>query len=115
MEISEKKVNGICILFLSGRFDAHSAPDIENRINSLMSETNRSFILNLEGVDFISSGGIRVLVSLTKKLRGLDGDLILTCVHPSVEDVIDMVDLRDFLTLTETESEAIDKFKGKLQ
>jgi len=111
MEVREKRVNGIYIIFLSGRFDAHSAPDIENRVTSLMSETNRSFILNLEGVDFISSGGIRVLVSLTKKLRKLGGNLILACVHPSVEDIIDMVDLRDFFTITETESVAIETFK----
>ena len=115
MEVSEKRVNGIYVLVLNGRFDAHSAPDVENRINSLISESNRFFILNLKGVDFMSSGGLRVLLSLTKKLRKLGGDLILACVHPSVEDVIDIVDLKDFFTITETESVAIDKCKGASQ
>ncbi len=73
---------------LSGRFDGLSAPDIEKTLDSMILDGERQIVIDLTGVHYISSAGLRVLLKAQKVLQKISGGLILLGVQPAVFQVL---------------------------
>ncbi len=58
MEIEEKDAGGVKILRLTGRLDAYSANEVEKSITGLIDGGCVRIVVNLEGVEYISSSGL---------------------------------------------------------
>lgn len=86
----EKKVNGDSAeLTLKGWMDTQNAPLLAAAVDELGSEIKR-VILDLSGLEYTSSAGIRQLVATHKRM---DGALTLRHVSPEVMDVLQMTGL----------------------
>ena len=68
MKIDFSKNNDTLLIGLEGRLDTITAPEFEEFLNSNLSDIN-VVILNCEKLAYISSAGLRVLLSLNKKLK----------------------------------------------
>ncbi len=99
------------ILRIDGRLDAASAPILERKINSLIEEHHNQLILDFTRVDYLSSAGMRVLLSATKKLKGKKGDLILFSVADDVGEIIKMAGFDKILHICSSEKEALQLHK----
>ncbi len=75
-------------LQLSGRFDGLSATDIEKKLDSMILDGEREIIMDLTGISYISSAGLRVLLKAQKVLEKISGGLILLGVQPAVLQVL---------------------------
>ncbi len=69
MEIQTRDTNDIKVVVLIGKLDTNTAPDAEKHLNKLMEEGDRKILINLEKLDYISSAGLRVLLSTNKQLQ----------------------------------------------
>jgi anti-anti-sigma factor len=96
-------------IFLEGRLDANGALHLEDYLNGLVREGSYRIVLNMAGVHYLSSAGIRILVDQYKKLKKIGGLFILEALSDSVLEVLKMVGLVNMLT--ERSSEAISKQK----
>lgn len=88
MEITTATREGATILTITGRVDTATAPALEREINHQIEQGNRKILLNFSGVSYISSGGLRVLLTTAKKLRNPKDRLGLCCLSTEVHKVL---------------------------
>lgn len=93
----EKQVADATTLILSGRLDTTTAPELEKQIDALQPETT-VLILDMQGLEYISSAGLRVLLK-TQKMMNKKGTLKLVHVPDMVMEVLDITGFADFLTI----------------
>lgn len=75
MEISVQQYKRVAVITVTGRIDSATASELEGTIQSLMDKGQRQLILDLAAVDFLSSSGLRVMVTALKNLRKTGGEL----------------------------------------
>ena len=97
MNINIEKVNGITVLKIVGRLDTNTAPALDKTISEDVSDS-QNLILDLKGLEYISSAGLRVLLGAQKKMQK-NGSLKVRNVCDSIMDVFDMTGFADILTI----------------
>jgi anti-sigma B factor antagonist len=76
MKISDF-ANEIAAVALQGRVDAFTVPALRERMDQLLSQGARTFVVDLSAVSFLDSAGIGVLVSLLRRARQVGGGVNL--------------------------------------
>lgn len=97
MNINIEKENGITLMKIEGRLDTTTAPELEKAINN-EGDALKSLTLDFKGVDYISSAGLRVLLSAQKKMN-VEGYMELIGVSEAVMDVFEMTGFADILVI----------------
>ena len=93
MEIYNKTEEKWRVVGFNGSFDAQTSPKAESAINIEIDDGHKFIGIDLEMVLFISSAGLRVLLSSKKRLKALGGDLVL--IKPR-EDVMSVLEVSGF-------------------
>ena len=81
------------VLAVGGEVDVATAPRLREQLISLVNDGHHRIVVDLDGVDFIDSTGLGVLIGALKRVRGHDGDLALVCTEPSVLKVFEITGL----------------------
>ena len=97
MNINIERENGKVIMKIEGRLDTTTAPELEKAIND-EGEALKSLVLDFNGVDYISSAGLRVLLTAQKKMNA-QGYMELINVGETVMDVFEMTGFADILVI----------------
>ncbi len=104
----EKREKGIYTVFLDGPLDAATYRSLDESIAALLKESPAALILHMEGVPFVGSMGVGVILKAKQALERGGGCLILTNVSPQAKKVFDLVallpDLNVFAGLSEVEA-----------
>lgn len=91
MEITHREFRRVDLVAVSGRVDSNTAPDLEATLKSINDNGRYRIILDLANLEYISSAGLRVLVSLAKNCRRYNrGDLRLARVPERIQDVLEL-------------------------
>ena len=96
MTISKKQDGSHVEIALEGRLDTVTAPELEAELRSLTDVD--SLTLDFSKLDYISSAGLRVLLSEHKALAG-KGGLKITNVNDIVQEVFDVTGFSDILDI----------------
>ena len=76
---------------VTGRIDSATAPKFAEALDSVMNEGRHKIILDLENVEFMSSAGLRVLISAQKNCRRYNrGEVALALVPQRVYEAMDL-------------------------
>ncbi len=105
MEVIEQV--GIPVLGVHGEVDVSTAPQLRQHLVELASSGADTAVIDLEGVDFLDSTGLGVLVSGLKRFRTIGGDLLLVCTHRRVLKVFEITGLTAVFSIHETVPEAV--------
>ena len=97
MTIEIKRQAETTTIELGGRLDTTTAPALEKTINENLGET-KHLVLNLKGLEYISSAGLRVLLGTQKKFQKI-GSMKVTNVCEAVMEVFDITGFVDILTI----------------
>ena len=97
MTIHIEKNNEAVTLKLEGRLDTTTAPALEKVVNELP-ETTKDLVLDMAGVMYISSAGLRVLLTAQKKMNKV-GYMKLTGVCDAVMEVFEITGFADILVI----------------
>ena len=81
------------VLSVTGEVDVYTAPRLREKLVELVSQGKHQIVVNLEGVDFLDSTGLGVLVGGLKRLRSHDGDLTLVCTQHRILKVFEITGL----------------------
>ncbi|MBP3403336.1 MAG: STAS domain-containing protein [Alphaproteobacteria bacterium] len=98
MRIQKTIENGVTVLNITGRLVSTTAADLETAIDSVLNDDNK-LILDFSGVEYMASSGIRTLLLASKKIKAVDGQLILRNVNSDVMYVLEITGLKDFLDI----------------
>ena len=97
MTIEIKRNAEETIIELVGRLDTTTAPALDKTINEDIGGT-KNLVLNLKGLEYISSAGLRVILSAQKKMQKI-GSMKLTNVCEEVMEVFEMTGFADILVI----------------
>jgi len=98
-----------CVFQLVGRLDATEAPLAYNRITEQLGD-RKNVVLGLEGVEYVSSGGLSIIIRLVHHLRKKGGELHLAAPQPFVKRVFDIVSFEAILKLFADVDSALEAF-----
>lgn len=93
LDLSVTERNGFTILAVKGEIDVYTAPRLRERIVELANQGHYEVVIDLNGVDFLDSTGLGVLVGGLKRLRSHDGDLVLVCTQQRILRVFEITGL----------------------
>jgi len=110
MQITREQDGGVEIFRLDGRFDAHSASDVEKALQEAIDSNCQKLLLDMEKTEYISSAGLRVLLALAKKLKNLQGTARLCSLQPQVKEVFDIAGFTQIFEIEASVQEGINKF-----
>ena len=97
--ISDFLDNGVRVVVPQGSLDPESGPVLEQRCVELIESGDRRLLLDLSGVDFVSSAGLRGLVMVVKKLQAVGGQLVFCGLRPIVSRVFEVSGFSTFLRI----------------
>jgi len=113
MKLEEKREGNVAILTLNGRLDAYSSNELERSISALIDDGSVRLVVNFDGVEYISSSGLRVLLTSQKRLKKEEGDLKLACLKPYVKEVFDIAGFTQLFAIYEQEEEAVNSSRDE--
>lgn len=88
MDLNPKEKDGAVILSPQGRIDQNTAPDFQAALLSEMDKASATtVIINMSGVDFMSSVGLRALMMAFKQSKAAGGKFLIAALTPVVKEV----------------------------
>src|SRR6185369_17648506 len=88
--IQQEQQGAVRILALSGRLDTETSADLELALADLQAAGATHFLIDMADIGYVSSAGLRVLLSLAKQLDGGKGSLRLCGLNAAVTQVFDV-------------------------
>ena len=88
---------GVSVLRVSGYVDTTTSPDLERRLQALLREKRFHIVVDLSGVEYISSAGWGIFISEIREIREQGGDLKLAGMIPDVREVFDLLEFENIL------------------
>lgn len=113
MRITTLDEGGVRIVSLEGRMDLANSMKAESRLNEILGEGATKIIVDLEKLEFMSSSGLRAIISLEKKLGERGGKLVLASMSETVENLFNLTRLYDLFVVRKSLGEALAVFREK--
>ena len=98
MEIKKTADGAKTVISVIGRVDTTTAPELESGLELDGSET---LTLDLSGVPYMSSAGLRCLLAVQKRMMAGGGSMTVVGVQPAVREVLDITGMSGILSLGE--------------
>ena len=96
----------IALVKLKGRVDSDTAPELDSSLEKLLSDSRNKIVLDLQGMDYMSSAGLRSLVKALKSAKGAGGDVHLAAASKDFEGVLLTVGMMQMFKMFSTSEEA---------
>ncbi len=100
----------ITLVAASGRIDSMNAGQFGQSLSQAIDDTHIQIVLDLSSVDYMSSAGLREIVSSLKQVKRLRGDLRIAQPSERVQEIFEMAGLDTIFQIFSTQDEAIDSF-----
>ena len=97
LSINKTIENGKAAFALEGRLDTVTAPELEQALKESISGVSE-LTLDFEKLDYISSAGLRVLLS-TQKIMAKQGEMTVANVNETIQEIFDVTGFTDILTI----------------
>jgi anti-anti-sigma factor len=108
MEIENTgKEEGRFIIAVTGRMDAVTAPEFENRMLDWIDAGETQLIVDLGGLEYISSAGLRSILTIAKNLKTKQGKLVLCALRDTVKEVFEISGFSTIIPVCESVDVAV--------
>ena len=108
MEISQKEENGIVSIAIKGRLDADSSLEAEQVVKEALGGDTNRLLFNLGELEYLSSAGLRVLLSAAKEMRRRDGKIVLCALNEFVKEIFEVSGFQSLIPITESVESGIE-------
>jgi anti-anti-sigma factor len=88
MLLTEERHDRVAVLCMDGRIDTVTSPAFEAALVSMIQRGDRCIVLDMAGVDYISSAGLRVLLIGARKMKDCHGFICLAALQTAIKDVL---------------------------
>lgn len=109
MEVTSRAEGDTIVIYVDGDLTTNSSPEAEEEINQILEGQSNNVIINVEKVNFIASTGLRIILSLGKRLS-VDGCKLCVCsMNPTTKSVFEMSGFSKLFPIFDSEEEALEK------
>ena len=108
MEINVNQEQGIQVVNLAGNFDTASAAESESQFMEMVGDGGGKFLIDLAGVPFIASSGLRILLKIAQAIKAGGGSLHLCSLNNTVREVFEISGFDKILNVSESKEKFFD-------
>jgi len=105
MEMVVQQIEGKAVAKVSGRIDATSAHAFDSKLSKLLSE--KALLVDMGGVDYLSSAGMRVMLSAAKNVEAEGGKIAFCSIQDDVLEILKVAGFDRVLKLYPTQDQAL--------
>ena len=98
MDITIVQENGASIVYIVGRLDTVTAPELDKAVKPLI-DLGATVVFDCEKMEYVSSSGLRVVLSTHKQLAAAGGRFIVRKLNQEVRSVFDLTGFSRLLTI----------------
>lgn len=109
---ADTETDGVLVAFPAGTLDVQGADSMWQAVAEALAQKGPSLLVDLSGVDLITSAGIGTLVRLLHRVQSLGGTLVVFGPNARVRAVIEIVMLGPIFKLCDTIAEARERLAG---
>jgi len=103
-----KKTDNAVIIYLKGHVDIAVTAEIEEKVKKLISEEpERHFILNMHDVDYVSSSGLGIFISILGVLKDSGLKLLFCNMDSNIKRLFKIIKLTEMFDILQTEEDAL--------
>jgi anti-sigma B factor antagonist len=104
----DKPQSGAHVIAVAGEVDIFTAPELKRSIGAAIDGGAREIVVDLTDTRFLDSTALGVLIGAVKRLRPLDGRLVIVNTEPSTAKTFEITGLDQIFSIVETREDAID-------
>jgi anti-sigma B factor antagonist len=111
LEITQREMNGIYLLALSGRLVlGRESSGLRTTVDNLLSSGATKMVINLEHVNYVDSAGLGTLIELHRKTKDKGGRLKLCNLRPNLKQALEIARLLPIFDICLNEADAMASF-----
>ncbi len=110
MEIKVSELKRVTLFEISGRVDSTNAAELGEALNTAIDAGRNQLVLDLSGVEYMSSAGLREMVAALKRVKRGIGDVRLANPSERVKEVLELAGLDTIFSVYDTQVEAVGSF-----
>lgn len=107
MELKIRKNGEVYIIDVNGEMDLYNSYKLKELVMKMLEKNVKSFVINLEQVDYIDSSGIGALIYICSTIKKMNLKLYISNVHGSVKKVIELTKLMGYFPIANNVEEAL--------
>jgi len=108
MEITQQEENGIVTIAIKGRLDADSSPEAEKVVKEALEGQSTRVLFNLGALEYLSSAGLRVLLSTAKEMRRREGKIVLCSLNEFVKEIFEVSGFQSLIPIVDSVESGIE-------
>lgn len=112
IEMTNEVRGDVLVLKPAKRIDSSNAKAFEDEANAKIDAGPKKVVIDFSALDYISSAGLRVVLTTAKRAKAAGGGLALCGVHGNVKEVFDVSGFASVLGMHASVDEAIASLKG---
>lgn len=113
MTISEERLGGVIVVAPVGRIDSSTSDVLDAHLQRLSTAGFSNVVIDFAGVEYISSAGLRVLLTLARRVRESRGGLALASLNDSVRLVFELAGFVPLFVIEPSRASAVDTLAGR--
>ena len=107
LTLTTREVDGKTIVAVGGEIDVYTAPKLRDKITELVAAGVYDIVIDMEGVEFLDSTGLGVLVGGLKRVRAHEGSLRLVCTQERILKIFRITGLTKVFPIHTSVEEAV--------
>ena len=115
ISVEIRSVGGAQIITLEGRLDAAVALEVREQLKGLIDGGDVHLVFDLEGIGFVDSTGLSVLITALKTASARGGDVVLMKLTPAVRSIFELTRLHNVFRIYDDEEAALQSLQEALQ
>jgi len=112
MDIKTEKKDNVLIVSVSGSLDASNHQQFTETVQSYIEEGARHLLFNLQGLEYMSSAGIRAFIMIERFLSPFGGVMVFYGLVPFVDEIFEIAGLKSDFKVFEDEASALSSFSS---
>ena len=108
MKISRKEENGIVHITIKGRLEADTSPEAEKTVKEALESPTKKLLFNLAALEYLSSAGLRVVLSAAKEMRRREGKIVLCSLNEFVNEIFEVSGFQSLIPIADSVESGIE-------
>ena len=112
MKIETRNIYDVLVVDMAGQLDTSTSGDASDQMVKIVQGDSKQIVLNLDGLEYVSSAGLRVILLSAKLLQAGRGELKICHANGIVKDVLETSGFNSLLHIYDTEKDAVAAFSA---
>lgn len=107
MQIEEEPVGDVCVVTAQGRLDGSTSAIFAERFEKLIGGSQPKLLVDLSGIEFVTSAGLRAVLGVVKKVKAANGVLAVCGIRAPVREILDITGLTPMMQIYPLRSDGL--------